>query len=108
MPYTSDISRANPTCFMFLVDQSYSMEGALAGQPGYAKMDVAADTINRVLESLTLRCSQGMDVRDYFDVGILAMAMNRRWHTTRVKSTVTWMQMRCITKYHMTNWIKTT
>ena len=78
MPYTSDISRANPTCFMFLVDQSYSMEGALAGQPGYAKMDVAADTINRVLESLTLRCSQGMDVRDYFDVGILGYGYEQK------------------------------
>ncbi len=78
MPYTSDISRANPTCFMFLIDQSYSMEGALAGQPGHAKMDAAADTMNRVLENLTLRCSQGMDVRDYFNIGILGYGYKQK------------------------------
>ncbi len=71
MPYTADISRANPACFLFLIDQSGSMTGALAGQPGQRKMDQAADAINRVLDTLSQRCSQGMDIRDYFDIGIL-------------------------------------
>ena len=39
MPYTTDVSRANPACFLFLIDQSGSMELALAGQPGFRKMD---------------------------------------------------------------------
>ena len=34
MSYTAEISRINPGCFLFLVDQSGSMSGALGGQPG--------------------------------------------------------------------------
>ena len=71
MPYTADISRTNPGCFLFLVDRSKSMEAALAGQPGQRKMDQAADAINRILDAVSQRCSQGMDIRDYFHIGIL-------------------------------------
>ena len=70
MPYTADISRANPGCFLFLLDRSGSMQGALGGQPG-RKMDLAADAINRILDAVSQRCSRGMDIRDYFDIGIL-------------------------------------
>ena len=38
MPYAADISRANPACFFFLIDQSGSMTQALSGQPGQRKM----------------------------------------------------------------------
>lgn len=71
MPYTADISRANPACFLFLIDQSGSMTQALAGQPGQRKMDQAANAINRILDTVSQRCSQGMDIRDYFDIGII-------------------------------------
>ena len=71
MPYSADISRTNPGCFLFLVDRSGSMTQALAGQPGQRKMDQAADAINRILDALSQRCSQGMDIRDYFHIGIL-------------------------------------
>ena len=71
MPYTADISRANPACFLFLLDQSGSMEQALSGQPGFRKMDQAAIALNGILNALSLRCSQGMDVRDYFHIGVI-------------------------------------
>lgn len=71
MPYTADISRNNPGCFLFLLDQSGSMNDALGGQPGTRKMDEAADAINRVLDAISQRCSQGIDIRDYFDIGII-------------------------------------
>ncbi len=71
MPYTASIDRRNPGCFLFLVDQSASMDKALAGQPGQRKMDAAADAVNRVLDNLSQRCSQGIEIRDYFDIGIL-------------------------------------
>ncbi len=71
MPYAADISRNNPGCFLFLIDQSGSMSEALGGQPELRKMDGAADAVNRILDAISQRCSQGMDVRDYFDVGIL-------------------------------------
>ena len=71
MPYTADISRNNPGCFLFLLDQSASMSGALGGQPGLQKMDGAADAINRILDAISQRCSQGMEVRDYFHIGVI-------------------------------------
>ncbi len=72
MPYTADISRNNPGCFLFLIDQSGSMTGALGGQPELRKMDGAADAVNRILDAVSQRCSQGMDIRDYFHVGVIA------------------------------------
>ena len=71
MAYTADISRNNPGCFLFLIDQSGSMRGALGGQPGLRKMDGAADAVNRILDAISQRCSQGMDIRDYFHIGII-------------------------------------
>ena len=71
MAYTADISRNNPGCFLFLIDHSGSMVGALGGQPGLKKMDGAADAVNRILDAVSQRCSQGMDIRDYFHVGII-------------------------------------
>ena len=71
MPYTADISRTNPACFLFLIDQSGSMTSPLAGQPGQLKKDQAAQALNRVLDEISLRCSRGMDIRDYFHIGII-------------------------------------
>ena len=71
MPYSADISRNNPGCFLFLIDQSGSMMQALGGQPGLLKMDMAADTLNRTLQAICQRCSQGEDIRDYFDIGLV-------------------------------------
>ena len=71
MSYAADISRNNPACFLFLIDQSGSMSGALGGQPGLRKMDGVADAVNKALDAISQRCSQGMDIRDYFDIGII-------------------------------------
>ena len=71
MPYSASIDRTNPGCFLFLVDQSSSMSGTLAGQRDQRKMEAAADAVNRVLDNVAQRCSRGMEIRDYFDVGIL-------------------------------------
>ncbi len=72
MPYTAEISRANPACFLFLLDQSFSMEDKLAGQRGgRSKMDVAVDAISRIIDTLSQRCSSGIYVRDYLHIGVL-------------------------------------
>ena len=71
MPYTAEISRLNPACFLFLVDQSGSMQGYIGGQEGLIKKDQAADAVNRIVDTLSQRCSSGMDVRDCFHIGIL-------------------------------------
>ena len=71
MPYTADISRANPACLLFLLDQSGSMTEALAGQPGQTKQGQSEQAISGILNAVALRCSQGMEVRDYFHIGII-------------------------------------
>src|SRR5919204_506552 len=71
MPYAAEISRANPTCFLFLVDQSRSMLGPLAGRKGRRKADAVADSINRLLYTLVLRCVWGQAVLDRFHIGVL-------------------------------------
>ena len=82
MPYTADISRNSPGCFLFLLDQSGSMKDVLGGQPGMRKMDGAADAVNRVLDAISQRCSQGMEIRDYFDIGIITYSTDVSGHAT--------------------------
>jgi hypothetical protein len=70
MPYAAEISRSNPTCFLFLIDQSKSMAGPL-GDAGKTKADAVADSVNRLLYTLVLRCVWGQNVLDRFHVGVI-------------------------------------
>lgn len=75
--YRAEISRANPTCFLFLVDQSASMsEEISAGELAASKADVVADAINRLLAELTVKCGKEEGVRDYFHVGVIGYGRN--------------------------------
>ena len=71
MSYNAEISRINPGCFLFLVDQSGSMCGALGGQPGSYKHKQASAALNHTVSDIIQRCSQGEEVRDYFQIGII-------------------------------------
>lgn len=71
MPYTAEISRANPTCFVFLVDQSASMSDLIGGETPQQKADVVADAINRLLTELSVKCAKEEGVRDYFHVAVI-------------------------------------
>jgi hypothetical protein len=75
MPYSADISRSSPTAFLFLVDQSGSMEDKLPST-GKSKADQVADVLNRTLATLTTRCSRAEGVRNYFDIGVIAYGAN--------------------------------
>jgi hypothetical protein len=70
MPYTAEISRTNPTCFLFLIDQSESMSEVLPDQ-GKTKAEALADATNRLIQALVLRCVRGETVLDRFQVGVL-------------------------------------
>lgn len=70
MSHPVEISRTNPTCLIFLVDQSHSMDNTFGGQPGKKKSEGVADAINRLLQNLVLKCAKSDGVRDYFHVGI--------------------------------------
>jgi hypothetical protein len=72
MAYSAEISRLNPTCFVFLVDQSGSMADAVGNSSGSVrKADQVADVINRLLSDLSIRCAKEEGVRDYFHVGLI-------------------------------------
>jgi hypothetical protein len=71
MPYSTEISRTNPTCFLFLVDQSTSMMEPFGAQPGKHKADGVAEAINRLLQNIVLKCAKTEGVRDYFHIGII-------------------------------------
>jgi hypothetical protein len=75
MPYTAEISRANPSCFLFLIDQSGSMSDPMGGT-GKRKADAVADAINRILQSLIIKCARGEGVRDFYDVGVIGYSTN--------------------------------
>src|SRR5215204_6017732 len=76
MPYSAEISRANPTCFLFLIDQSRSMLQGMAGAPGKTKAEAVADAINHLLYTLVLRCVWGNSVLDRFHVGVIGYGLN--------------------------------
>lgn len=71
--YSAEISRANPSCFVFLLDQSRSMEDRIGGEDGtgQSKETVVADAINRLLQELAIKCAKEEGVRDYFHVAVI-------------------------------------
>src|SRR5215472_10025907 len=70
MPYQAEISRDNPTCFLFVIDQSGSMDEIT--ETGRSKAAFVADVLNKTLYTLVTSCSKSDGVRNYFDVGVLA------------------------------------
>src|SRR5690349_23251871 len=72
MAYQAEISRKNPGCFLFLVDQSESMEDPFAGgDNGKKKAEELATILNKLLHNLCIRCAKSDSIYDYFHVGVL-------------------------------------
>lgn len=73
MAYTAEISRENPSCIFFLIDQSQSMAGPFGGESGGRKADRLAVAINGLLYELAIGCTkdQTEGVRDYYAVGVV-------------------------------------
>src|SRR5262245_14213302 len=70
MPYEAEISREHPTCFLFVIDQSGSMDEIT--ESGRSKASFVADVLNKTLYTLVTSCSKAEGVRNYFDVGVIA------------------------------------
>jgi hypothetical protein len=70
MPYTAEISRANPACILILIDQSTSMGMRL--ENGRSKANFLADVVNKTLYTLITTSSKADGVRDYFYLGVIA------------------------------------
>ncbi len=72
MPYNAEISRANPTCFILLLDQSGSMNDRFgAVEMIQNKAQFLADVTNRTLHDLVLRCSSTEEVKNYYEIAII-------------------------------------
>ncbi len=76
MAYKAEISSANPSCFLFLIDQSTSMaEEISAGESTQQKATGVANSINKWLQELSIKCSKSDGVRDYYYVGVIGYGM---------------------------------
>ena len=71
MTYAAQISRTNPACLLFLVDQSKSMADPFIAGTGQTKAGVVADALNRLIQNVVLRSAKADGVRDYFRVGVI-------------------------------------
>lgn len=71
MAYSAEISRSNPSAFLFLIDQSKSMEDPFGGGQGKKKAEGVADAINRLLQNLVIKCAKGEGINDYYVIGVL-------------------------------------
>jgi hypothetical protein len=53
MAYAGEISREHPTCFLFVIDQSGSINEKMT--TGRSKADFVADVLNKTLSTLVIK-----------------------------------------------------
>lgn len=71
-PYTAQITRANPTAFIFLLDHSVSMSSTttLYGE-NMTMSEAVARIVNRQINELVMRCIRGNEIRHYYDIAVI-------------------------------------
>ncbi len=69
--YSAQITRANPTCIILLLDQSGSMADPFGGENGVRKADYVADVVNHTLHDLVIRCTKTEEVRNYYYISVI-------------------------------------
>lgn len=72
IPYTAQITRNTPTAFIFLVDQSVSMQQKtiLYGEE-MTMAEAAARIVNNQIYELVLRCVKMGETRHYYDIAVV-------------------------------------
>ncbi|MEE8394345.1 MAG: vWA domain-containing protein [Rhodospirillales bacterium] len=81
MTYSQEICRDFPGAFLFLVDQSRSMNKKFgAGEDGepVSRARVVTDALNSTLEELVNRCMRDEGVSDYFEIGVIGYGKTNR------------------------------
>lgn len=72
MSYSARITTINPTAFVFMVDQSGSMEERMVfGKQEMSKAEAVAKVINKIIRQLVYRCRKEDGYRNYFDIAVL-------------------------------------
>jgi len=69
--YSAQITRANPTCIVLLLDQSGSMSDPFSGDASNKKSDFVAEVVNHTLHDLVIRCTKTEEVRNYYYISII-------------------------------------
>jgi len=73
--YNVEITRRNPACFLFLIDQSSSMAQPFGTRsevsPTLTKAAGVAQALNDLLRNLIITSSKSDGIRNYFEVGII-------------------------------------
>ena len=70
--YTAQITRATPTAFLFLIDQSGSMRRTTTYNGERMPMSEAvARIVNNQINNLVLRCIKTNEVRHYYDIAVI-------------------------------------
>jgi hypothetical protein len=69
MTYSAEISRNNPTAFLFVIDRSGSMSESTP--EGLPKAQMLSDVMNRLFSELILKCTKTEGVRNYFEIGVI-------------------------------------
>ncbi len=76
-PYTARVDRAHPTAFIFLIDQSGSMQESLHLNGNQEPLqNLVAKAINMFLDEILNRCTKPDEVRHYFDIALIGYGEN--------------------------------
>lgn len=71
-PYTARVSRTSPTAFVFLLDQSGSMQNTFGTQNGKVpKAKFLANAVNDLLNQLISECRRSGEYRNYMDICVI-------------------------------------
>src|SRR5215217_8767185 len=74
--YSAQITRANPTCIILLIDQSGSMGDSFSGYSVRKKADFVSEVVNHTLHDLVIRCTKTEEVRNYYYVSVIGYGRN--------------------------------
>ena len=69
MTYSAHVSREQPTCLAFLLDQSTSM--AMRILEDTTKARFLADVVNKTILALSINCTKADGIRDYFHLALI-------------------------------------
>ncbi|MCF0195862.1 MAG: DUF4433 domain-containing protein [Bacteroidaceae bacterium] len=78
--YTAQITRDTPTAFIFLIDQSVSMQNqtTLHGER-MTMSEAVARIVNNQINELVLRCVKGSETRHYYDIAVIGYGKEAYW-----------------------------
>ncbi len=70
--YTAQITRNTPTAFIFMIDQSVSMDRKTKMNGAEMTMaEAVSDIVNAQINELVLRCVKANEIRHYYDIAVI-------------------------------------